>query len=255
MKIRAAALAAASLSLAGALTAGPAIANGAYNVTADGQASGQPLAGLPTTSTVTLAISNLPAGTGLYALHCLVPANPQAAPTRCDAGRGTLAYILASDSYRPALEQELVVNRVFTGSNPNPQQGDTGTRLVNCLQQSCSIYVLGAGQASANPQWIRIFPTAFATPPARARDKATVTLRGKTLHSTRTPVVSNSEASPLRITLQSGITPTVTSTRCQVNNGTVRALKTSGVCTVEITSPGNEQYRPFSRTLTFRLAR
>jgi hypothetical protein len=224
-----------------------------FDVTAGGVASGETLTDLPPTSTVTMAVSNLPAGVGLYAFHCLVP--PPGAmpiPTRCDDGEGTLMYIVAAGAPQTTT-RPLVVNAEFLGKNPNPQTGDTGTTQVNCRVDACAIYTLGAGRDSANPAYIRTFATTFAKVGPRMKDRAVVSLNGKKVKPGRERTVFNSKATPFVVTLKSGLTPSLSSKKCDVRGGEIRALTTRGACNVRITAPGNEEYRPFRGTVTFKI--
>lgn len=253
MAIRHAASVTAITVLASLIVTAPALATG-YNATAGGVSANQPITGLPASSSVTLAIANLPAGVGLYGLHCLLPTDPQSAPTRCDVGDGALVYIVSSDVERTSITQAMTVNREFTGANPNPRAGDSGTSPVNCATDSCGIYVLGAGTASTQPQWIRFFPTSFAAAPViRAIDDATVRFNGTVLVPTQRPVVSNSRSTNFTVTMASGIRATLSSGRCEVRRSKIRALATSGVCVVRITTTGNDAYLPFSGSVRFRL--
>jgi hypothetical protein len=68
--------------------------------------------------------------------------------------------------------------------------------------------------------------------------------------------VSNSKASPFVVTMKSGLTASLASDACEVSKkGKIRALKTSGTCTVTITSSGDNDWAPFERELTFRLVK
>lgn len=251
---RAAALGAAALAVTATTLTATHVAGAAdFDVTANGVSNGQTVAGLPPTSNVELAISGLPAGVGLYALHCLVPppgASP--VPTRCDAGARSLVYVMAANTDRDLIEV-IRVNGEFVGSNPNPQTGDTGTTDVNCREDSCAIYTLGAGRDSANPAYGRYFPTTFAKIGPRIKDRATVTLNGKAVKPGRERVVSYSKSTPFSVTLTSGLKPSLTSKRCEVRGGEIRALTDRGSCTVRITSTGDDEYRPLKATVTFKI--
>lgn len=253
--MRTIAVAAGALALSTA-TLTPALADGAFDVTANGVANRGTVADLPASSSVALAVSNLPAGVGLYAFHCLVPppgASP--IPTRCDAGAGTLVYIVASTSAQ-TVTRPIVANAEFIGQNPNPQAGDSGTTNVNCRVDQCAIYTLGAGRDSANPAYIRFFSTQFAAVTPRAKDWGIAMIRGKVIKGDWQPKVSYAKASPFRVTLRSGLRADLQSDACQVSTaGKIRALKKSGTCTVTVTSSGNDEWAPFEREITFRLVK
>jgi hypothetical protein len=252
-----AALGAAALAItATSLTAAQVASADGFSVTANGIANRGTLADLPPSSTVTMAVANLPANVGLYAFHCLVPppgASP--VPTRCDAGEGTLMYVVAQTSPQTTA-RPITVNAEFVGKNPNPQTGDTGTTDVNCAVDACAIYTLGAGRESANPVYVTTFSTKFAAVSPRDADWAVATVRGQVIKGAWQPRVSNARASNFVVTLKSGLTVSLASDACEVSQkGKIRALKKSGTCTVSITSPGNDQWAPYEREITFRLTR
>jgi hypothetical protein len=248
----AAALAVSATSLTVAQTAGAAD----FAVTANGVASGGTLADLPASSSVTMAVSSLPANVGLYAFHCLVPppgASP--VPTRCDAGEGTLMYVVAQPAEQTTA-RPIVTNAEFVGKNPNPQTGDTGTTDVDCRVDMCAIYTLGAGRDSANPAYTTFFFTQFAEVGPQAKDWAVATIRGHVIKGAWQPRVSNAKASPFTVKLKSGLTASLSSDACEVSRkGKIRALKSSGTCTVTITSSGNDEWAPFEREISFRLVK
>lgn len=247
-----------AVALAAALSVGvlPAqaapLADPAYDVTVAGVANMGTVANLPSTSSVPVSIVNLPANVGLYLLHCALPANPMAPPTQCDAGEGALAFIQPTADLRPSLNETLRVNAAFEGRNPNPTDGDTGTTPIDCRTQKCAIYVLGSGKDSANPAYLRIFMTQFATGGTTA-DAMTVYLKNRAIKQKNEFVVHYKKADPFRVVLKSGLTPDLSSDNCSISNGTIRALKKSGTCTVTVTSPGNATYAPFKGSITFRL--
>jgi hypothetical protein len=231
-----------------------------FNATILSYAANTPLVALPPSMTLNIDAVNLPGTVGLYALHCEVPANPRSAPTNCDAGAGTLQYFPASGTDRPSLVMPLKVNAEFYGANPNPTDGVTPPpSLVDCRATSgdprapkCGIYVLGAGREAANPAYLRFWPTAFSpiTKERRAQ-QATVQVAGKR-YAPNTSLVKD-RATPFQVRLSSGLTPDLTSDNCQIGDGTITALQSTGQCTVTITSSGGANVRPFLRTLTFNL--
>ncbi|MFM1964626.1 MAG: hypothetical protein RL134_351 [Actinomycetota bacterium] len=236
-----------------AATLTPAHAEGEFAVTANGVTNGGTLSALPPSSSVQMAVSNLPANVGLYAFHCLVP-GPGASPvpTRCDAGTGALVYVMAAAESQTTT-RPLVVNAEFVGKNPNPQAGDSGTTDVNCRVDTCAIYTLGAGRDSANRAYITFFPTQFASTAPRLKDSAVVTLDNRVVRPGRDRAIRYGQALPFSVTLASGITPSLSSKKCDVRNGEIRALTRNGSCAVQITSPGNEEYRAFRATVTFKI--
>lgn len=253
--MRMAALGVAALAVsASLLTATQAATAADFSVTADGVPNRGTLTELPASSSITMAVANLPANVGLYAFHCLVPppgASP--VPTRCDAGEGTLMYIVAQTSPQTTT-RPITVNAEFLGKNPNPQGGDTGTTDVDCRTDNCAIYTLGAGRESANPAYITFFGTTFADVGPRINDWAVATIRGQVIKGAWQPKVSYSTPSSFDVVLKSGLEASLASDACQVSTqGKIRALKKSGTCTVTITSAGNDRWAPLEREITFRL--
>lgn len=263
--VRTMAAAAVTLGLvaAGAAIATPASAADAYNATIAGQRSFTPLVNLVQSSTLTVDVVNLPAGVGLYALHCKVPADPRTAPTVCDQSAGAAAYLPATDAARATATLPIKVNAEFYGTNPNPTAGGPGGESVDCRADTgnprsttCSVYVLGAGKESANPAYLRVFPTVFVPVSAtRVSDVATVTLDGTVVRRGARPQVSAAMAAPFTVTLKSGLTPSLSSDTCSIANGKISALASQGTCTVLITSTGGKFYTPIVTTQVFRLVK
>jgi hypothetical protein len=252
-----AALGAAALAItATSLTAAQVASADGFSVTANGLANRGTLADLPPSSSVVMAVSNLPADVGIYAFHCLVPPpGGSPVPTRCDAGEGTLMYVVAATTPQTTT-RPIVVNAEFLGKNPNDRSGDSGTTAVDCRTDTCAIYTLGAGRESANPVYINTFRTSFADVGPRAQDWAVAEIRGKIIKGAWQPRVSNARASNFVVTLKSGLTVSLASDACEVSQtGKIRALKKSGTCTVTITSSGDDQWAPYEREITFRLMR
>lgn len=251
---RLAAVGAASLAItAGTLTAAQVATAADFSVTVNGAASGQEITNLPPSSTVQIAVANLPAQVGLYAFHCLVPPpGASRVPTRCDEATEALMYIVAQATPQTTT-RPLQVNAQFVGKNPNPQTGDTGTTEVNCRVDACAIYTLGAGRESANSAYVNFWPTTFAKAGPRMKDSAVVTLDNRVVRPGRDRAIRYGVAVPFSVTLQSGLTPSLSSKRCDVRGGEIRALARNGSCVVQITSPGNDEYRAYRGTVTFKI--
>ena len=126
------AVAGATIALLGGLVAAPASAADAYNATIAGQRGFTPLVNLVQSSTLTVDVVNLPAGVGLYALHCKVPTDPRSAPTVCDQSTGAAAYLPATDAARATASLPIKVNAEFCGTNPNPTTGVATGESVDC---------------------------------------------------------------------------------------------------------------------------
>ncbi len=265
MKITRAVLGAvAGLSLAAvALVAPPAQAADGYNASIAGQRNFGLLSNLSQSSTQTVDVVNLPAGVGLYALNCKVPADPRSAPTVCDLSEGAAGYLPASDAARASAAMKIKVNAEFYGMNPNPTAGESTGESVNCRAETgnprsttCAVYVLGAGRDSANPAYLRVFPTAFLPVKAqRTNDVATITLDGDVVKRGAKPKLALDKPESFTVTLKSGLAPSVSATNCTIKDDTITALKNRGTCIVRITSTGGNNYKPLVKTQVFRLTK
>jgi hypothetical protein len=255
------AVAGATIALLGGLVAAPASAADAYNATVAGQRGFTPLVSLVQSSTLTVDVVNLPAAVGLYALHCKVPADPRSAPTVCDQSTDAAAYLPATDAARATASMPIKVNAEFYGTNPNPSTGVVTGESVDCRADTgnprattCAVYVLGAGKESANPAYLRIFPTVFKPLTAqRSNDAATITLGDSVVKRGATPKLGVNDKVPFTVALKSGLTPSVSANNCTIADGTITALKNQGTCVVRITSTGGNVFKPLVKTQVFRL--
>lgn len=236
----------------------PAHAASAYNATVAGQpGTGRaPLVNLVQSSVQTVDVANLPANVGLYALHCVLPMDPRQAPTQCDDSETGLAYLTATSSDRASVQIPIKVNAEFYGTNPNPTASGTTEGPVDCRATACAVYVLGAGRESANPQYIRVWPTKFnPVTTVRKADVATVSIGSKTITPANAGVRPTITTKPVKfaVTLASGLTPTVSSQGCTISEGTIAAISPTGTCTVRITSTGGKYYQPILTEQTIKL--
>lgn len=253
------------LAAAGALVASTAaVANantGGFNVTIANQPANSVLAALPSSVSLDVAVSGLPETVGMYALHCKVPDNPRSAPTECDSAEGTLAYLPAGTVRGGAAEFPMKINAEFYGVNPNPQDGAATPQLVDCRADTgnprataCAVYILGAGREASNPAYLRVFPTQFtALTKERRNDTLRVNVDGQRVTPNNTPDLTEGEAVSFSATLGSGLTPTVSSDNCSIQDGSITALAGEGTCTVTVMSSGGKNVTPLIRTFTFDL--
>ena len=243
-----------SLGVAGLalLSSSPASAQDSYNATVAGYNNMTPLVALATSSVQPVVATNLPANVGLYALHCAIPANPRSAPTLCDNSTDAAVYIPATSENRAVVNANIKVNGEFYGINPNPQAGATSPAEVDCRIElapgmgSCAVYILGAGRESANPAYMRIFPTMFSAVKAdRKTDQVKVSPKaGSTI--TSKPVAFSA-------TTASGLPVSIMSDNCSVTNNKVSALATQGTCTITLTTTGGKNYKPLLTQVSYKL--
>lgn len=245
---------------AGAL-ASPALAEGGYNATVAGFSSPTPLVALATSSTQQVTVVNLPANVGIYALHCKVPADPRQPPTVCDSSTDSLAYLPADAAARATVTFPIKINGEFFGTNPNPTAGPSLGESVDCRvptgnprSTTCAVYILGAGKESANPAYIRFFPTVFSPVKAdRKADSVTIVVEDMVLTKGSKVSLSASAPSTFSITTASGLTPSISGDNCSVSKGKITALKDSGLCALRITTTGGRNYLPLVTTQVFSL--
>ena len=248
-------VAAGSLSLGAALLAGTAQAAGEFDATVDGKSNNGVLADLPPSSELPLQVLNLPAGTGLYAIHCAVPVDPRSAPTRCDSAEGTAIFIVPAGEPRAQIDRFIVVTAEFIGSNPNRASGDQGTDPIDCREQACGVYTLGSGQEFVNPTYLRFFKTEFAAVGPRQDDVMKIRVRNKPVAENAVPRLRYGADVRFTMRMISGLTPTVQSTNCRVDleAKTIRALVRKGTCTITITTTGDTAYNAFVGEQTFKI--
>jgi hypothetical protein len=242
----------AALALACTTAVLPAQAEGAFNATVAGARNMTPLVALETSSVQPIEVTNLPANVGLYALNCAVPMNPRSAPTLCDSSADSLVYIPATTVDRANVSAKIKVNGEFYGTNPNPQTGTSANQSVDCRAAAapgmgaCAVYILGAGRESANPTYLRIFPTVFTSVREdRKTDSVTV--------SPKSNATITQAGQKFSATTVSGLTPSITGDNCSVRDGKITALADSGTCTLTVTTTGGRNFKPLVATQTYNL--
>ena len=178
--------------------------------------------------------------------------NPRSAPTLCDSSTDSLVYIPATAADRASVAAKIKVNGEFYGTNPNPQTGTSANQSVDCRAEAapglgaCAVYILGAGRESANPNYLRVFPTVFKSVRTdRKTDK--VKFRPKS----GSKITQNGRA--FSATTRSGVTPSITADNCSVRDGKITALADTGTCTLTIVTTGGRNFKPLVTTRTFKL--
>jgi len=244
--------AASALVIACASAIVPAQAAGTFNTTVAGAKNMTPLVALETSSVQPIEATNLPANVGLYALHCAIPMNPRSAPTLCDSSTDSLIYIPATSTGRDIISAKIKVNGEFYGTNPNPQSGPSVNQSVDCRvvaapgMGTCAVYILGAGRESANPTYLRVFPTVFkAVRTDRKTDSVTVSPKANSIITQAGQAFS--------ATTLSGLTPSIMGDNCAVRDAKITALINTGTCTLTITATGGRNFKPLVTTQTYTL--
>lgn len=241
--------------LIGSTLGSPASASGSYNVTVAGFTNMTPLVALATSSEQPVVATNIPANVGIYALHCAVPANPRSAPTLCDNSEGSAVYLPALPAARDTVNATIKLNGEFYGTNPNPQSGATAPASVDCRattgpgRSACAVYILGAGRDSANPAYMRVFPTVFSpVKPDRKTDSITLSPKAGSTVS-QTPSAFSAKTA-------SGLTPTILSSGCSFTEKDTRiaGIAASGTCEVTMWTTGGRNFKPMVQTVTYNLS-
>ena len=192
--------------------------------------------------------ATLTGSVGIYASLCKGSANPQAAPTECDPDQSHMVWITATGSPGSSKDSgKITALTSFTAAS--------GTK-VDCLVDSCVIYIRGDHNNTSNYALIRAIPIAFVAGiggPVKQADVATATLNGVAAKANvpgdldyRVPVqLVVTAASGLPVTLKS-LTPD-----CSVAGTTITALTGKGVCAIAATTTGNDVYAAFSAAVNF----
>lgn len=201
------------------------------------------VAGLQTGDSITLKISGLTGSQGVYASLCRSDVTSATKATLCDTDQSRMAWITATGGFGSAAAS---AGGVITAVNAF---GD-----VNCLIDSCSIYVRGDHNNTSAFQLVRKIPVTFISGGAiKAKDSVTGTAGTFTLTPNvpndlyyRTPITFNlTAASGLKITLKS-LTPD-----CAVDKMKVYAVAGNTVCAIAATTSGNDIYQPLNVNFPF----
>lgn len=190
--------------------------------------------------TVSVTLANLPEGRGVYVLQCAAPETAGARPTLCNAT--TQQWVTATvppgtpGVAAPGAPVRLAVAAAFTSVNRATNQSTT----VDCSTRQCGVFVRLDHFATMDRSLDTFIPVSFSgSTIVLPADVLTVTAQGVAVGTRaplnlryRTPVV-------LEIAAQSGQQPTVTSinTNCTVEGTRVTAVRGSGECAFQITTP------------------
>ena len=199
--------------------------------------------GVQAGDTVNLKISGLSGSDGVYASLCRADVNSLNKATVCDTDQSHMAWITVAGGQGSA--------SASAGGNITAVNafGD-----VNCLVDTCVIYVRGDHNNLGAYQLIRKISVSFVTGGAvKAKDSATGTASGITMTPNvphdltyRSPVVfSLVAASGLKIKLTS-LTPD-----CAVSGMKVTALAGESTCAIAATTAGNDTYAPLNVNFPF----
>lgn len=235
----------AALALASAALSAPGWAGPSYSVSAT------PTTALKSGSTVTVTVTGLAGSVGVYLSVCKAAATNAEVPSVCD--QSTTQWVTAGTPGSATSPVSVTVQSAFEGKT-SPSAPTTTS--VDCVKESCVVYVRGDHNNRTDYSLIRVIPLTFtAGGKVRKADTATASYGTVTLQPNqagqlayRTPVYLNiTTASGLNVTLSS-LTPD-----CAVNGKVVTALKGTGVCAIAATTRGNISYSPLSVNFPFYL--
>jgi len=199
-------------------------------------------------ATVNGGFTKFPTGKGLYITQCNQPVGT-ARPTICSDS----VQVWVSDSGLPTATKS-------TGAiviKPTPTiSGRTGT--ADCTKISCGLFFrvdhLGSNDFSED----KFLPITFAAGtagPALPADVFAVTADGAPLVRNVPSQLSYRTEVKIVATSRSGLTPVITSSTpdCVFRNGAIMALKGTGICALDVRTPGNATIAPTSANYPFNV--
>ena len=209
--------------------------------------SSSPLTNLnPAGATINGGFTAFPAGKGLYIQQCIEPV-AGARPTICS----DTVQVWVSDSGTPGTVKST------SGIAIKPTTTITGRAgSADCTKVTCGLFFRVDHLAPTDTSEDKFFPITFAAgvaAPVLPADIFTVTADGAALTKNVPSALSYRKQVAIKVTAQSGLTPEVTSSTadCSYANGILTALKGSGICAIDIKTPGNASYVATSANYPF----
>jgi len=200
-----------------------------------------PNTGLKAGDSVTVAVTGLSGTLGVYASVCKAGATQMDVPTPCD--KTTEVWITATGGGgSTAGSATIVVNSSF--------------ETVNCLVDTCVVYVRGDHNNTTNYSLIRATPLTFVDGGTnRTKDTASATYGDVTLQANQPGNLLYRTPIHLIVTATSGLPVTLSSLTpdCAVDGTKVTALAGTGACAIAATTTGNVTYAPLSVNFPFYL--
>jgi hypothetical protein len=190
----------------------------------------------PATATIHIALSGFPTTSGLYIQQCNAPV-PGARPTDCSPSQ---LWISTDAKATFAPTADIVFKPTATYSSKNG--------AIDCTVISCGLFIRKDHTAPptdfSEDQFIPLTFTSGASVPTLPSDEITGTLNGVLLSSKTTTDLAYRAIGKLRTESKSGsLLSVISSTKdCTVEKGIITALKGTGFCNIEVTSPGNSTY-------------
>jgi hypothetical protein len=209
--------------------------------------SSSPLTNLnPASATINGGFTKFPTGKGLYITQCIQPVGT-ARPAICSDS----VQVWVSDSApAPAVKSTSAITIKPTALI----SGRTGT--ADCTKVSCGLFFrvdhIGPTDTSED-KFLPITFTAGAVGPALPADSFTVTANGAPLVRNVPSNLTYRSEVKIVATARSGLTPVITSSTpdCVFRNGSITALKGTGICAIDVRTQGNATVAPTSANYPF----
>ena len=207
-----------------------------------------PLTGLDATSAVVqIKLSGFPTKNGLYIQQCNAPVNG-ARPTDCSTARPLWISTTPGANFAPTADIVFKPTAVYASKN--------GT--VDCTVTSCGIWISNDHDAIrdlSEDQFIAITFKASSTAVILPEDEITASLNGTLLATRSASDLGYRAVGKITATAKSLATLTYASSTpdCTVANGVVTALKGSGFCNIQVISPGNASFAPYTANFPLKL--
>ena len=201
----------------------------------------------PTSAVVQIKLAGVPTKNGLYIQQCNAPVNG-ARPTDCSTARPLWISTTPGASFAPTADI------VFKPTALYPSKSGT----IDCTVTSCGIWITNDHDAIrdlSEDQFIALTFKSASTVVVLPEDEISASLNG-TLLATRTASELGYRAvGKFSATAKSAATLTYASSTpdCTIANGIVTALKGSGACNIEVTSPGNANFAPSTANYPLKL--
>lgn len=212
--------------------------------------SATPTSGVHSGDKISVTVTGMDAGVGVYAILCKAPASQTAAP-ECATDQSQQAWITNDGSPGSSKDTgSLTALSTFTSKN--------GVK-VDCLVDSCVIYTRGDHQGANSKDYslIRVVTLSFVAgapaAPVKKADVATALLNGIEIKANVPGNLTYREPVELVVRAASGLPVTLKSLTpdCAVDGTKVTALKGAGTCAIAATTAGNDTYSAFSAAVNF----
>jgi hypothetical protein len=215
--------------------------------------SSQPLTNLnPNGSLINGGFTNFPTKSGLYVSQCLAPAVSGERPTNCaqllwvtpTATAGTPGMALPTGPISFTLKSSI--------------KGNSGD--IDCSVSQCGLFFRLDHLATTDKSEDTYLPITFAsgavTTPMLKTDELIITLNGAALKKNVPVNLSYRAKAVIASQSTSGLPVTITSAtpECSYANGTLTALKGSGLCALSVSTAGNLEYEAARANYPFILA-